>query len=78
MLSREETGNESIGSDAEKYVHNPHLEMKTKRMLYLAIPVNLLLWGSETWALEESDLKSLQVIHTKAIRKILGIGMTQE
>ena len=46
-------------------------------MLYLAIPINLLLWGSETWALKDSDWKSLQVFHTKAIRNILRISMTE-
>ena len=57
--------------------HNPHLDIKTKRMMYPTIPVNILLWGSETWALKETDWKSLQVFHTKAVRKILRISMTE-
>ena len=34
-------------------------DVKTNRILYLAIPINLLLWGSETWALKDSDWKGI-------------------
>eukprot|EP00957_Ditylum_brightwellii_P022680 1710127-Ditylum_brightwellii.AAC.1 len=44
-------------------------------MLYLAIPLNLLLWGCETWALKVSDWKCLQVFRTSAIRHIFNINM---
>ena len=57
--------------------HNPHLEIKTKRMLYLAIPINLLLWVCETWALKETGWKFLHLFHTKVVGNILGISMTQ-
>ena len=75
--ARKKQATKALGAMMKNVFNNPHLEVKTKRMLYLAIPVNLLLWGSETWALKETDWRSLQVFHTKAIRKILGISMTQ-
>ena len=43
----------------------------------MAIPMNLLLWGCETWALKQSDRKILQVFHTSAIRRILNINMME-
>jgi hypothetical protein len=30
---------------------NPHLDVFTKYLLVQAIPMNLLLWGVETWSL---------------------------
>jgi len=41
----------------------------------MAIPVNLLLWGSENWALSERMLSKLESFHTKCCRAILGISM---
>ena len=40
-------------------------DVKTNRMLYLAIPINLLLWGSETWALKDSDWKGISYQESK-------------
>ena len=54
---------------------NPFLSTHSKKLLYLAIPINLLLWGCETWAVKKSDWKRLQVFHTTCIRKILRISM---
>jgi len=30
---------------------NPHLDMYSKYLFFRAIPMNLLLWGAETWSL---------------------------
>eukprot|EP00957_Ditylum_brightwellii_P172025 13096351-Ditylum_brightwellii.AAC.1 len=46
-------------------------------MLYMAISVNLLLWGCKTWALKESDRRLLQVFHTTSIHRILNINMME-
>ena len=56
---------------------NPHLSLHSKKLIYMAIPMNLLLWGCETWALKASDWRFLQVFHSKAIRRILNISMTE-
>ena len=56
---------------------NPHLSLYIKKLLYMVIPMNLLLWGSETWALKQSNQKKLQVFHTSAIRRILNINMME-
>ena len=41
--------------------HNPHLGIYNKYMLLRAIPMNLLLWGAETWSLRKSQLDQLEV-----------------
>jgi hypothetical protein len=46
-----------------------------KRLIYLAIPVNLCLWGAESWALTEASLRKLKVFHTRSIRSILKINI---
>eukprot|EP00978_Attheya_sp_CCMP212_P037242 scaffold174172_cov56-Attheya_sp.AAC.1 len=53
------------------------VSLKAKRMIYLAIPINLVLWGVESWALTETSMKKLSVFHTRSIRTILQINMTE-
>jgi hypothetical protein len=40
---------------------NPHLDIYNKYLLFRAIPMNLLLWGAETWSLRKSQLDQLEV-----------------
>ena len=48
-----------------------------KYLIFRAIPINLLLWGSESWALRETTLSKLEVFLHQSIRKILRIDITQ-
>ncbi len=34
--------------------HSPHLEIWSKYLLFCAIPMNLLLWGCETWSMRKA------------------------
>ena len=56
---------------------NPHLDMYNKYLLFRAIPMNLLLWGAETWSLRKSQLDKLEVFLHRSIRRILQISMTK-
>eukprot|EP00957_Ditylum_brightwellii_P146761 11172932-Ditylum_brightwellii.AAC.1 len=56
---------------------NKSLSKHVKKLLYMAIPMNLLFWGCETWALRESDHRIRQVFHTSSIRHILNINMME-
>ena len=49
----------------------------SKYLIFRAIPINLLLWGSESWALRETTLGKLEVFLHRSIRKILRIDITQ-
>eukprot|EP00978_Attheya_sp_CCMP212_P028486 scaffold98436_cov61-Attheya_sp.AAC.1 len=53
------------------------VSLKVKRMIYLAIPINLVLWGAESWALTENSVKKLSVFHKRSIRTILQINMAE-
>jgi hypothetical protein len=51
------------------------VSLYAKRLIYLAIPINLCLWGSESWAISEASLRKLKVFHTRSIRSILKINI---
>jgi len=40
---------------------NPHLDIYNRYLLFRAIPMNLLLWGAETWSLRKTQLDQLEV-----------------
>ena len=50
-----------------------HVDIGAKVLIYLAIPVNLLLWGYQSWALTKVLTKKLEVLHIKFLRHILKI-----
>ena len=56
---------------------NPQLDVYNKYLLFCAIPMNLLLWGAETWLLRKSQLDKLEVFLHRSIRRILQISMTK-
>jgi hypothetical protein len=56
---------------------NPFIDLKTKHSFFLAIPINLLLWGCKSWALKESAFKKLDAFLHRSIRQILGIKMSK-
>ena len=59
-----------IKTDASVYNHR-------KYFIFLAIPINMLLWGCEIWALRTSLLKKIEVFLHLSIQRILGISMTE-
>ena len=56
---------------------DPAVKMHSKYLIFCAIPLNLLLWGCESWAIRESLFKKLEVFFHRSIRKILGISITR-
>eukprot|EP00978_Attheya_sp_CCMP212_P033890 scaffold139107_cov45-Attheya_sp.AAC.2 len=60
-----------------KYFRCKQVNLKAKRLIYLAIPINLVLWGTESWAINEESMQTLSVFHTRSIRAILGINIYQ-
>jgi hypothetical protein len=55
---------------------NPHLDIYNKYLLFRAIPMNLLLWGAETWSLRKTQLDQLEVFLHCSVRRILQISMS--
>jgi hypothetical protein len=68
---------EAMGALKEVW-RNPHLDVFTKYLLVQAIPMNLLLWGVETWSLRlrKSQLDQLEVFLHHSIRRILQISIS--
>ena len=48
-----------------------------KYWIFLAITINILLWGCKSWALRIPLLNKLGVFVHRSIRNILGVTMTQ-
>ena len=53
------------------------VDLKSKYLIFSAIPCNLLLWGSESWALRTSLLSKLEVFLHRSVRRILQIKMSE-
>ena len=75
ITARIAAANASMGALKELW-RNPHLDMYNKYLLFRAIPMNLLLWGAETWSLRKSQLDKLEVFLHRSIRRILQISMS--
>ena len=56
---------------------NDNIDMKTKYLFFLAIPINLLLWGCESWALKETAFDKLDVFIHRSVRRILKIKWSE-
>eukprot|EP00978_Attheya_sp_CCMP212_P037002 scaffold171651_cov63-Attheya_sp.AAC.2 len=68
--------NKAMGA-LRDYFKCKQVSLKAKRMIYLAIPINLVLWGAESWALTDKSMKKLSVFHMRSIRTILQINMSE-
>ena len=53
-----------------------HVNISAKVHIYLAIPVNLLIWGCQTWDLIKALINMLEVFHMRCLRWILNIKWT--
>ena len=68
-----QAGNAAMTAMA-KLFQNKNIDVCDKRKFYQSIPLNLLLWGCETWALKDSLVAKLRTFHLKCIRRILDIN----
>jgi len=53
------------------------VDIQTKHNIYIAFPLNALLWGCKTWNLTSKNLKKLEAFHLGAARRILNIKFDQ-
>ena len=56
---------------------NKHLSTDTKRSVYKAVVLPILLYGSETWTVKSDNLRHLQTFHNQCVRSIMGITKYQ-
>jgi hypothetical protein len=57
--------------------NSPHLDIWSKYLLFRAIPMNLLLWGCETWLMRQVLANKLEVFVHHNIRRILRVSITK-
>ena len=50
-----------------------HIDISAKVQIYLVIPINLILWSCQTWAVTKVVTKKLEVFHIRCLRRILKI-----
>ncbi len=56
---------------------SPHLNIWSKYLLFRAIPMNLLLWGCETWLMRKALSNKLEVFLHWSIWRILCISLLE-
>eukprot|EP00979_Chaetoceros_neogracilis_P011670 scaffold2946_cov278-Chaetoceros_neogracile.AAC.1 len=54
---------------------NRKIPIELRSQLYLAITVNILLWGCDSWALKTTQLSRLSTFHHKCVRQLCGYAM---
>ena len=69
--SRIAAASQSMGA-LKNVWNNPHMEIYSKYLLFKAIPMNLLLWGCETWSLRQVLLNKLEVFLHRSVRRIMA------
>ena len=74
--TRPAAGNASMVALAKFWTYTS-VNNRRKYLIFLAIPINLLLWGCEIWAIWTSLLKNIEVFLHRSIQCILGISMTE-
>ena len=52
-----------------------HIELQTKKSVYLTIVINILLYGAENWCLTEELLDRLRVFHNQCVRDMTGVKL---
>eukprot|EP00978_Attheya_sp_CCMP212_P029061 scaffold102133_cov61-Attheya_sp.AAC.1 len=66
-----------MGALRDYFKCKKQVSLKARRMIYLAIPINLVLWGVESWAFTEKSMKKLSVFHMRSIQTILQTNMSE-
>jgi hypothetical protein len=64
-----------FGSMNKQLLSNKKIPIDVRRRLYQAIVVNIVLWGSESWALKEANRSKLEAFHHGCLRKMCGLTM---
>ena len=63
----------SIMGASKHFFDNKDVDKRIKAEIYIAGPLNALLWGCEAWNLTKNNLNKIMSFHHSAIRRILGI-----
>ena len=62
----------------EPIFRDSSLSLRTKRNMYKAVVLGVLLYGSETWTTKRDAVRRLEVFHNRCLKRILGITTAQQ
>ena len=74
--NRIKKANQSMGA-LKRFWNNRHVDYYSKYLIFMAIPINLLLFGCESWALRKALLRKMEVFVHRNVWKILKITIVQ-
>ena len=60
---------------AQKHILKSNLKLKTKIRIFESTVIPVLLYGAQTWALTDKQLKKLQVTQNLMVRSLLGVKL---
>ena len=63
----------AFGRLTHKVFKNHSLSLHTKKSVYQAVCVSILLFGCEAWALYRHQMRKLEAFHASCLQKILGL-----
>ena len=78
VTSRIEKASKAFGALRGPIFNNSNLSVATKRAVYRAVVLAVLLYGSETWVLKAQHTKRLNVFHNHCVRTILGVNRFEQ
>jgi len=59
------------------FFNKKQVSLYSKYLIFLAIPINLLLWGCESWAVRVDHVNKIERFIQRQMRKLLNINMLQ-
>ncbi len=68
----------AFGALKEPVFRDKNLSLATKKLVYKAVVLATLLYGSETWTTKRDAVRKLEVFHNRCLRGILGISAMQQ
>ena len=77
MLSRLKAATGAFGSLRDSVFNSKFIRPYAKKIVYLTLVVNLLLYGSESWCLTEKLLHRLNCFHNRCIRSMCRVTKRQ-
>ena len=74
VTSRIETAGNAFGALRKCIFSSPYTSFATKKLVYMALILSILLYGSETWSLTEKLFHQLRLFHHRCIRAMCRVN----
>ena len=68
----------AFGALCRPVFRDSNLSLRTKRMVYRAVVLGVLLYGAETWVNKSTATRKLESFNSRCLRRILGITRAQQ